>query len=104
MKFDRLHGYLQKMHDDCVKKLENLDFDDPLFKINHNIRPSESKKHARDTEKTFLTIKKDVENKLSDAITKLGMWNTYFGQEEDDEDGKMMKPPSATEEEGGGDA
>merc|ERR1711991_175064 len=100
MKYNRLHGYLQMMHDDCMKKLEDLDQDDPLYKIKHGIRPSESKKHARDTEKNFLVIKKDVENKLSDAITKLGMWNTYFGKDDDDDEATMSAPSAAE----GGDA
>ena len=96
MKFDRLHGYLQKTHDDCIQKLENLDHDDPLYKIKHNIRPSEAKKHHRDTEKSFLVIKREVEDKLSDAITKLGMWNTYFGQDDEDDDGQSMNVPPST--------
>ena len=97
-----MHGYLQKMHDECIKKLENMDHDDPLYKIKHNIRPSEANMYARDTERNFITAKKNVENKLSEAISKLGMWNTYFGQDEEDDDGNVMAP--AAGDTGGDDA
>ena len=84
IKFDRLHGYLESTHNDSLEELERLDLVDPLYKIKHNIRPSEARKHAHETEQNFVSKKKKVEDRLADCIEKLVIWNTYFGKKEEE--------------------
>ena len=66
-----------------------------MYKVQHNVRPSEAKKIHKEEERTFLQKKNVFEKSLSDTILQLSMWNSYFGISEEEEDGKQGAPLSA---------
>jgi hypothetical protein len=78
-KFAWLSGYLLKRKAEVMKQLSDLDLIDPLYHVEHNIRPSEAERHRRETDRKFVTVKKAAELTLADILSKLSTWNTYFG-------------------------
>ena len=82
-KYNWLYGYLVQLQAQSMEELESLDINDPLFKVMHNIRPSELAKVRRETDRDFLRLKAESQKSLAEAISKLSVWNSYFGIEED---------------------
>jgi hypothetical protein len=79
LKYNWVYCYLVRVQTQAMEELENLVADDPLFKVLHNVRPTETKKVRREMDREFLSAKATFEKKLADSISKLSIWNTYFG-------------------------
>ena len=78
-KYDWLHAYVLRQRDACIEHLKKLEMDDPMYKVQHRVRPSVAEKFQRANERKFLEAKAGTEDKLRDKLNKISCWNTYFG-------------------------
>lgn len=78
-KFVWLILYLLRMKDTTIEKLSALMLNDPIYKVKHRIRPSQYDKISNEVEMKFLNEKLSLEAQLQDAMSKITVWNTYFG-------------------------
>jgi hypothetical protein len=96
-RFAWLHAYLLKTQDEKLKDMEDMDLRDPMFKITHNLRPSEAAKIIKREESTFFTHKANTERTLAETILRLSYWNTYFGiGKEDQQPTEITQTTTAT--------
>lgn len=84
-RFAWLHAYLLKTQDEKLKDMEDMDLRDPMFKIQHNLRPSEAANIIKREENSFYNHKANTERILGETILRLSYWNTYFGVGKEDQ-------------------
>lgn len=82
-KYGYLYGCLLMQANDLWKEMENLEVNDPLTKVAHNIRPSEAEQKERMEADNYIKEKNAAENAYNEVSSKLSIWNTYFGTEEE---------------------
>jgi len=84
-KYAYVLGYLSKRAYDLFNAMEGFKHADPLTKVVHNVRPSKSNQIEATQVDQFLTQMHKYEDEYADVMSKLNMWNTYFGSEEEKE-------------------
>ena len=105
-RFDWLHGYLLKREEFLADELIRLEYNNPLGKGFANLRPSQADKTKRRLEDAYISEVKGNEKFLSDVLSKLSQWNSFFGtiERQNAKPGKggATKTDTATAAVGGG--